>query len=329
MALPPRSPRELALFAGAGGGLLASLLLDHRIVAACEFNPFRRELLLRRQRDGVWPMFPIWDDVRTLDGRTLRGLVDVVSGGFPCQPFSASGKRAGENDPRNMWPDTIRIIREVGPGVVFLENVPALLGYRYFGRILGDLAESGYDVVWDCISASYFGAPHQRDRLWIYGRHLDTTEGGRGGAMPRREDHPGRQLRGVQDRPPQHGIRPNPHDLSAHLSGLRAGEDGGERAGEEAVRREHSDPDEVGRVRRAELSEAAIEARISASEGNDTWWTLEPRSPLVADGVAQRVQRLESTGDGQVPLVAALAYRRLEAVVSTQDGLGPHASQRL
>jgi len=158
---------ELSLFTGAGGGLLGTHLLGWRPVCAVEIEPYCREVLLRRQRDGVLPLFPIWDDVRTFDGRPWRGLVDVVTGGFPCQPFSVAGKGLGIDDPRNMWPDTIRVIREVEPRYCLLENVPGLLTHEYFGTILGDLVASGFRVRWDCFSAASVGAPHRRDRLWI------------------------------------------------------------------------------------------------------------------------------------------------------------------
>jgi DNA (cytosine-5)-methyltransferase 1 len=158
---------ELALFSGTGGGILGGKLLGWRTVCAVEIEPYCREVLLRRQRDGVLPMFPIWDDVKTFAGKPLRGLVDVVTAGFPCQPWSEGGKKLGEKDERNLWPETIRIIREVRPSFVFLENVSGLLTHKYFGRILGDLAESGLDCRWDCIPASAVGAPHERDRVWI------------------------------------------------------------------------------------------------------------------------------------------------------------------
>jgi DNA (cytosine-5)-methyltransferase 1 len=127
-------------------------------------------VLLRRQHDGLLPVFPIWDDVRTFDGRPWRGLVDVITAGFPCQPFSVAGQRRGSNDERNLWPETIRVIRAVRPRYAFLENVPGLLtwnGGRYFGRIFGDLAESGFDAEWTVLGASDIGAPHYRKRLWI------------------------------------------------------------------------------------------------------------------------------------------------------------------
>lgn len=172
---------ELALFAGAGGGLLATrCLLGWRTVCAVEIEPYRREVLLRRQGDGVLDLFPIWGDVRTFEGRPWCGKVDVVTAGFPCQPWSTAGKREGEGDHRNLWPDTMRIIREVGSRYVLLENVPGLLAHLYFGTILGELAEGGYDCRWDCFRACDEGAPHIRDRVFILG----YTNRNREPAMP-------------------------------------------------------------------------------------------------------------------------------------------------
>ncbi len=158
---------ELALFAGAGGGLLGSILNGWRTVCAVEIEDYCRRVLLQRQRDGVLDKFPVWDDVRSFDGRPWRGCVDIVTGGFPCQPFSEAGERKAEDDHRNMWPDTIRIIREVRPRFAFLENVAALTFYEYFGTILGDLSEAGFDARWQVVSAESVGAPHGRSRLFI------------------------------------------------------------------------------------------------------------------------------------------------------------------
>lgn len=160
--------RELAPFAGGGGGLLAThQLLGWKAVAAVEIDAYRRDELKARQADGTLPDFPIYHDIRTFDPMPWRGQVDIVTGGFPCQPFSVAGKQLGGADPRNLWPETDRVLREVGPRLALLENVPGLLRHRYFGRVLGDLAESGFRWVWDCFPAGAFGATHLRDRLFI------------------------------------------------------------------------------------------------------------------------------------------------------------------
>jgi DNA (cytosine-5)-methyltransferase 1 len=111
--------------------------------------------------------------------------VDIVSAGFPCQPYSVAGKRDGEKDERNLWPDTIRIIREVGAEQVFLENVPGLLADGYARRIYGELAESGDDIEWDCISASAVGAWHRRERLWVLAHAHEAGLEGRDGEVVR------------------------------------------------------------------------------------------------------------------------------------------------
>src|SRR6056300_544047 len=104
------------LFAGAGGGILADLLLGHNPIGACEIEPYPREVLLQRQRDGILPRFPIWDDVTTFDGRPWKGSVDIIAGGFPCQDISAAGKGAGLAGKRSgLWFEMLRIISEIQP----------------------------------------------------------------------------------------------------------------------------------------------------------------------------------------------------------------------
>jgi len=161
--------RELALFAGAGGGILGGKLLGWRTVCAVENEPYARDVLMARQNDGCLEAFPIWDDVCTFDGRPWRGRVDVVSGGFPCQDISAAGKGEGiEGDRSGLWSEFARIIGEVQPRFVFVENSP-MLASRGLGTVLGDLAAMGFDAEWGVLGAHHSGAPHKRDRIWIVG----------------------------------------------------------------------------------------------------------------------------------------------------------------
>ena len=158
---------ELALFAGAGGGILGGKLLGWRTVCAVEWEAYPASVLCARQNDGLLPPFPIWDDVQTFDGHPWRGIVDVISGGFPCQDISAAGKGAGIDGERSgMWGEMARIIREVRPRFVFVENSPMLTS-RGLGRVLGDLASMGFDARWGVLGAADVGANHQRDRIWI------------------------------------------------------------------------------------------------------------------------------------------------------------------
>jgi DNA (cytosine-5)-methyltransferase 1 len=163
--------RELSLFSGIGGGLLGTKLLGWRSVGYVEWNEYCQRVLRQRIEDGWLDEAPIFGDLRAFiaDGyaRAYQGLVDVITAGFPCQPFSVAGKQRGAEDERNMWPQTIECIRLVRPRYVLLENVPGLLAGGYLGTILGELAESGFDAKWRVLSAAEVGAPHKRDRLWI------------------------------------------------------------------------------------------------------------------------------------------------------------------
>jgi DNA (cytosine-5)-methyltransferase 1 len=170
---------ELALFAGAGGGILGGKLLGWRTVCAVEWEPYPASVLCARQNDGFLPTFPIWDDVQTFDGKPWRGIVDVVSGGFPCQDISAAGKGAGIDGERSgMWREMARVIHEVRPRFAFVENSPMLTS-RGLGRVLGDLASMGFDARWGVLGAADVGAVHQRDRIWIVARNMaDSGEVG-------------------------------------------------------------------------------------------------------------------------------------------------------
>ena len=159
--------RELALFAGAGGGLLASRLLGLETVAAVEIEPFCREVLRARQADGMLEDFPIYEDVRMFDTKPWRGKVDIVTGGFPCQNISKIGKHEGlGGEKSSLWWDMWRISGEVGAKFVFLENAPELAS-RGLGDILGAMAQRGWNAEWIVLGAGHVGAPHIRQRLWL------------------------------------------------------------------------------------------------------------------------------------------------------------------
>jgi len=139
---------ELALFAGRGGGLLASQLLGWNTVCAVEIRRDARDVLQQRQRDGVLENFPIWDDVSTFYGLPWRGAIDVISGGFPCQDISSAGKKTGITGKRSgLWKEYLRIVDEVRPYLVFAENSQSLRT-RGLGTVIQDLTRLGYDCRW-------------------------------------------------------------------------------------------------------------------------------------------------------------------------------------
>jgi DNA (cytosine-5)-methyltransferase 1 len=157
--------RVLDLFSGIGGFSLGLERAGMKTVAFCEIEPYCRAVLRKH-----WPDVPIYDDVRTLTAERLAadGIgVDLICGGFPCQDISTAGKGAGiEGERSGLWREYARLIGELRPRYVIVENVAALLG-RGLGVVLGDLAAIGFDAEWHCIPASAIGAPHRRDRLWI------------------------------------------------------------------------------------------------------------------------------------------------------------------
>jgi DNA (cytosine-5)-methyltransferase 1 len=165
--------KELSLFSGAGGGLLASKhLLGWETLGYVEINEYCQKVIAQRIKDGLIDDAPIFTDIKAFNDQgyaeSYQGLVDVVSGGFPCQPFSQCGHKKGEKDNRNLWPETISTIRNVQPEFVFLENVPSLLVFGYVRRIFGDLAESGYNAKWCVLGGGDTGSICQSKRLWIF-----------------------------------------------------------------------------------------------------------------------------------------------------------------
>ena len=167
----------LDLFSGIGGfsyGLKQTG--GFRTVAYCEIEEYAQEVLLRRMSGPNRQLdpAPIHTDITKLDGRPLRGHVDLICGGFPCQDLSVAGKLAGIDGSRSgLWGEYARLIREIRPRYVLVENVPNLLVLGMH-RVLGDVAASGYDAEWSCISAAEMGAPHKRDRVWIIGELADS-----------------------------------------------------------------------------------------------------------------------------------------------------------
>jgi DNA (cytosine-5)-methyltransferase 1 len=171
---------ELALFAGSGGGILGGHLLGWRTVCAVEWEAYPASVLVARQNDKILPPFPIWDDVQTFDGKPWRGIVDVVSGGFPCQDISSAGKGVGITGARSsMWGQMARIIGEVRPKYAFVENSP-MLTTRGLGVVLADLSSMGYDSRWGVFRASTIGASHHRARLYLvahtHGSNLESVD---------------------------------------------------------------------------------------------------------------------------------------------------------
>ena len=168
---------EMSLFSGYGGFSLGLRLagLNTRTICYVEWDKYCQRVLQQRFQDDPPTLTPapIWDDIKSFDGRPWRGIVDIISAGFPCQPHSNAGLRKGADDDRNLWPDTLRVISEVAPRTgILLENVPGILvgsdgRAPYGGTVVGQLSEIGYMSEWRVISAASAGAPHLRKRWWL------------------------------------------------------------------------------------------------------------------------------------------------------------------
>ena len=342
---------ELSLFTGAGGGLLGTHLLGWRPVGYVEWNEYCQRVIAARIRDGILPAAPIFGDIYAFNregyAAAYTGMVDVITGGFPCQPFSLAGKRQGAADERNGWPATIECLRVVRPEWALLENVPGLLTSGYFGTILGDLAESGFDCRWRVLSAAEVGAPHRRDRLWIVahaqraergacesGRYVtdwdhaewsEATSGiGTSGANGRAQDvaEPDSRGRGPDgERSGLDGIRrggendpmASPQrgtDVANAHQGRRPWWAGEQRPG---WGRQSEDGSSEG-IPNPERQSLALGDRQQGSRGarpdaaGGDWWAAEPDVGRVAHGVAARVDRLTALGNGQVPAVVRAAW---------------------
>lgn len=326
--------RELALFAGAGGGVLGGKLLGWRTVCAVERDAYAAQVLAQRQNDGILRPFPIWSDITTFDGKPWRGIVDVVSGGFPCQDISSAGKGAGITGARSgMWKEMARIIGEVRPRFVFVENSP-MLTTRGLGVVLGDLATLGFDAEWGVLSAADVGANHQRERIWIVGYSQNNgqiaAEIARGFTQgsnvceTRQEQtcessRPSQQYEELADteikrawdecenqRTPLYKIN-SLDDTSCNSRRDDKSRNRQEVANTNRQRQQGVVFCQFSSQKRQEQSER----QVGSFGDGIKWWATEPDVGRVADGVAFRVDRLKAIGNGQVPLCAATAFELL------------------
>jgi DNA (cytosine-5)-methyltransferase 1 len=292
----------LDLFSGIGGFSLGLERAGMRTVAFCESDPFCQRVLRRH-----WPDVPIWGDVRTLTGQALadaggvgcnkgsvprsykadkewertaacRPSIDLICGGFPCQPVSVAGKRTGQQDDRWLWPEFARLIGEIRPRWVVAENVSGLLSIdagRTFGGILRDLASVGMSVEWHCIPACAVGAPHRRDRVWIIAHASSDV---------------------LRDEPRR-------RDGASRADTPVAGDDGAQEYVADAER-----------TRLAQRQEHQLLGQCAALEQSD-WWLVEPDVGRVAHRVPARVHRLRALGNSLVPQIAEIIGR---AIMNTE-----------
>ena len=265
------------LFAGAGGGILADLLLGDQPVCAVEINEYCQQVLSARQADGTFPWFPIFADVTKFDGRHWRGIVDVVSGGFPCQDISPARTNGGnkgkglDGSKSGLWSEFARIIGEVEPKWVLVENSHHLRT-KGLGRVLKDLACLGYNAAWGVLSAKDCGANHERKRMWIVAHANDN----------------GKSVGSVYDEARR---MQKPSELLETTPNTNC------------PQRE-----------RRRVSSGGYKEYLHPRVGS--WWKDTSHLDGMDDGVAYRMDRLKAVGNGQVPIVAATAFNQLANVLA-------------
>lgn len=286
-----RKLRVLDLFSGIGG---FSLGLERaggfETVAFCEIEGYPRRVLARH-----WPNVPCYDDVRTLTAARLAAdgiAVDVICGGFPCQDVSFAGKRAGLEGARSgLWREYARLIGELRPRFVIVENVPGLLNLG-MGEVLGDLAALGYDATWDCIPASAVGAPHRRDRVWVIA-HVHSDGGDIYG------EHCARQISKFGDCCSAHDVaNSDSYDKHRRRCDVQVGRQ--RRTGQAAL---HDNAG--GTERRAQSGLGGM------ADGLPNWVYEPVGLPRVAKGVQNRKERLKGLGNAVVPQVVELIGRAI------------------
>lgn len=209
--------------------MLAASILGWRTVCAVEIDSGARKIMLDRQRDGVIERFPIWDDIETFDGKPWRDSVDVITGGFPCQDISQCGAGAGLDGKRSgLWVEMARIICEVRPKLVQVENSPMLTS-RGLGRVLSDLARMGYDAKWGVFRASSVGAAHHRARLFLvaypHGSKLESMDIPKPVGIDTQESRRRQSARAIDAALPANdysSMPRNPDDVARGMDGLKA-----------------------------------------------------------------------------------------------------------
>ena len=296
MDIAKELPTVIAFCAGYGGierGLdLAGV--KHRVIAYVEIEAFAIANLVSKMESGQLCPAPIYTDLKTFPAHLFRDRVDLITGGYPCQPFSAAGQRKGTDDPRHLWPFIRRHIESIRPVRCFFENVEGHISLG-LSTVVSDLEEDGYRSAWGIFSAREVGAPHQRKRVYILGnsKHDGSSPAEvRGGACStsnntaQRQDEASKFERASQpksDRDLQESdIMANSDSASWQGGGLPGG-----------VHEENSIADSSGNGVRTEASQQ---------------WLPEPRLGRVVDECAHRVDRLRLLGNGVVPQTAAKAW---------------------
>lgn len=264
--------RVLDLFSGIGGFSIGLESAGMETVAFCEQNPFCQKILAQ-----YWPALPIHSDITELNGYEYRGTVELVCGGFPCQPFSVSGKQLGAEDDRALWPEMLRVIREVAPTWVIGENVSGIIPME-LDNVLSDLEGEGYTCWTFVLPACAVGAHHRRDRVWVVAHTSGNVRGDTKSTFGRSDNKSERTQNTSQ-------VTRSSENVSHANSSQQ--QRGGVPIG---IQPEHANPHISGDTRRQQAAPI---------------WLPEPNVGRVANGVPNRSHRLKALGNAVVPPLVA------------------------
>jgi DNA (cytosine-5)-methyltransferase 1 len=318
--------KHLDLFSGIGGfslGLEATGGFE--TVAFCEIENFPRQVLQKH-----WPHVKQYNDIKELTYDKLKedgiGLIDIITGGYPCQPFSQAGRKKGEQDPRHLWPEYFRLVKECRPTWVIGENVS---GHLKLGldSVLADLEGEGYAVRTFSISAASIGANHKRERVWIVAHSERNDNFNKEQRVDGKEKEIPRE-RGENDSPPRE---------SSRASAVRKTNDGNVENTRRSLqpraeqRGENENETREGNANQHQRSSSASKSDVANTQGvyvqgqydgqgqrqpwGESWWAVEPDVGRVAHGIPDRVDRLKALGNSLVPHVPyCIALSILEAL---------------
>ena len=283
------------------GGLERGLALagiDHRVVACVEIEAYVIANLVQKMESNQMAPAPIWTNVKTFPGKGFREKVDILTGGYPCQPFSVAGHQLGTGDPRHLWPFILQQIQTIRPVQCFFENVEGHIN-RGLEQVISDLESAGYDTTWGIFSAAEIGAPHQRKRVFILGN--SKHYGSFSPKKPRDNLSPSnhssqRSKKAVESsRTSKSSGNENLSDCEPSDSSSKRLQ-GSSQAGNTCQEKSQSFDQQLARCRKAFKRQ----------------WLSEPRLDRVVDGCSHRIDRTRLLGNGVVPQQAALAYLTLD-----------------
>jgi len=329
----------LDLFSGIGGFSLGLERAGMQTIAFCEVDPVCRQVLKKH-----WPNVPIFEDVKTLTAKDIHDTVDVICGGFPCQDISLAGRGAGLAGERSgLWYEYHRLIEEIRPRYVIIENVAALRS-RGLDEVLRCLDALGYDAEWHCIPAAAVGAPHQRDRIWIVARAVDypISIGRNSGRDGHRQDDGDQSSATSKNSLDMANANNNGWDGAQNTQSYSSGNDRSQAGTDVAIKLTRSsdvgenvrggspetmaNSSSIGLSGQRQLEQPEHPTAIVNGEAIKSQygrvasiWATEPDVGRVAHGVPKRVDRLKQLGNAVVPQIPELIGRAILAYENSLD----------